>query len=794
VVNVRHCSRVLWLLVFGVAVTGAGEVVVLSPFEVRDQLDRGYGIGAAVTGTGIAGLIKDTPLNVSLVSQELMRDQAGHQLVDVLRNASSVAVHVKDEYQILIRGYTGPQFVNGLPAGQGLALYDVDRIEVVKGPNAVFAGISNPGGTINLIKLKPSFAPRHSLELSIGSFAHNRVVLRTSAPLVKGALAYGFVFGATDERSWTDDMFMRENFLGGALTWKPAARLTFTLRGSQLDREAGRRPNLSASHPLFQQRDREAIELFDQRGMPRPANYPQLENGAARNAAGEAILTGRVAPETVDAFIARTLGPDAAPYVGVYTRELLGRENANYNGPDGRDNYRNETIAFNGEWLTSRALALRGTFQQVDSHRMRREFNGLRPVAGQRLRSSVSDYKPGGVTFAARFDAAGKLELGKAGRHDLLAGFQHDGGKDVISPITIATTRVVTYDPRTQPRLGLLQLLREQYGATYEEPGVVRKGGAHTNAFFGVAQSSFVGDRLRTLIGGRRVAHHRPIDDNRDGIDEDFVTHKVLPHYAALVRVAPAVSLYAATVVPQRQQTADLEAIRATQGDPASPGYRPPAVIPPRFLAANLIGRGWETGAKLDFAGGRLLGTLTYFANEESSRLDIDTTNQVLYQLPGGTVRTAAGETRARGIESEWHWTPAENYEALLSASYFFQKNEITNPAEPREAGSHLESVPRFTINLWNKYAFTRGVLHGCYVGGGATALGETYVHPSWTVPIVSEPVVLLDAIIGRAIKIRQRSVDLRLNARNVFNKHYLNGTFQSGEPRMVIFTTGVRF
>jgi hypothetical protein len=81
-----------------------------------------------------------------------------------------------------------------------------------------------------------------------------------------------------------------------------------------------------------------------------------------------------------------------------------------------------------------RIRALRGVFQQVDSHRMRREFNGLRPIAGQRLRSSISDFKPGGLTFSASLEAAYKFDLRKAGRHDLLAGFQHDGGKDVISP------------------------------------------------------------------------------------------------------------------------------------------------------------------------------------------------------------------------------------------------------------------------------------------------------------------------------------------------------------------------
>ncbi len=775
----------------------AGRPVVLSPFEVKSSQDHGYRVGAAVTGTGTAGLIKDTPLNISIVSRELIEDQAGNQLIDVLRSASSVALQVKDEWMILVRGYTGPQFVNGLPAGAGMTLYDVDRVEVVKGPNAVFAGISNPGGTVNLIKLKPSFVPRHSVDVSYGSFDHRRAVLRSTAPLLKDKVAYSFIYGTTDEGSNIDHMFTDERFYSGGLTWKVSPRLTLTARYSNLDREAGRRPHTVVSHPLYQQRDQEAIQLFDRLGLPRPASYPQLENGAVRNAAGQPIVTGRPAPEGVDAFIARTLGANVAAYPGIYSRDFFPDDSYNYNGPDGRDNYVNQTTTLEGEWVASSALAVRGIFQQVDSHRMRREFNGLRPVAGQRLRSSISDFKPGGVNFSAKLEGVYKLDLKSAGRHDLLAGVQHDGAKDVVSAVTVATTRVVTFNPRTEPPPGLLQLMRDQYGANYQEPGVVRKGGAHSNAVYGVLQSSFFQDRLRTLIGGRQIENNRPTDDNRDGIDVDFKTRKLLPHYGALVRVTPALSLYGSfskTFVPQRQQTADLAAIRATQGDPTSPSYRPPAVIPVQFLVADLLGRGWEVGGKLDLGEGRLLGTLSYFSNEESSRFDVDTPNQVLHQLPGATVRVAAGRTQTTGLETEGTWTPRQNYQALLSASYFFKKNEISNPSDPREVGSHLESVPRYTVNLWNKYTFTTGVLRGAFLGGGVNVLGETYEHPSWTVPIKSEEVVLFDAMIGYATKIGTLPVELRVNARNLADKHSLNGTFQYGEPRTLIASVGMRF
>ena len=661
----------------------------------------------------------------------------------------------------------------------------------------MFAGISNPGGTVNLIKMKPSFTSRHSVDASYGSFDHKRVVFRSSGPLLKNTLAYSFVYGHTDEKSEIDYVFTKENFYSGGLTWKPTDRLTFTARYGELDREAGRRPHTVISHPLFQERDQEAIRLFDQLGLARPASYPQLENGAVRNAAGQPIMTGRPAPEGVDAFISRTLGPNTPPYPGVYSREFFGNDSYNDNGPDGRDSYENKTTTLEGEWVASPTFAVRGIFQQVGSHRLRREFNGLRPVAGQRLRSSISDFKPGGVIFSARLEAVYQLNLRQLGKHDFLGGFQHDGAKDVISPVTIATSQVLTLNPRTDPVPRLLQLLQNQYGPSYQEPAVIRKGGGHSNSYYGVIQSSFFNDRLRTLIGGRHITNNRPADDNRDGIDEEIATRKFLPHYGALVRLTPKLSLYGSfsrTFVPQRQQTADLEAIRATQGDPTSPSYRPPAVIPFRFLAADLLGRGWEAGTKLDLGEGKLLGTLSYFSNEESARLDVDTPNQTLYQLPGATVRVAAGQTRTRGLETEWVWTPKPSYQAILSASKFFDYHEISNPSEPREIGSRLESVPSYSVNVWNKYTFTTGWCQGLYLASGGNALGKIGLHPSWTVPIESEPVVLFDALIGYATKVGSTGIDVRLNVRNLSDEHYLNGTFQYGEPRTFIASVGLRF
>lgn len=757
------------------------DTLVLSPFTVTTLKDYGYRSGASSTGTGFAGLIKDTPMNISVISRELIDDQGGNQLVDILRNSSSVAAHVKDEGVILVRGYSGQKFVNGLPAGgQGYTLYDVDRVEVVKGPNAVFAGLSNPGGTINMIKMKPSFATSGSLSGELGDFGHNRFIARASGPLVADKLAYLVVYGNTNEKSYIDYMFTDERYYSGALTFKPLPNLTITGRYSDLKREAGRRPYLTVSNPAFQAADKDAIANYDSKGLARPSSAPQLENNAVAG-----IITGRTAPEGVDAWTSRTFGANVPPFTHVAFEEFFGRSDFNYNGPDGRDNYFSKLTSFEAEYIVNRDLAIRALYQGAETGRLRREFNGFRPVAGQRIRSGASDFNEDSDIWNAKLEVGYKFDLAAFGKQDLLVGFQYSDSQRVTHPSF--NTAAVNYDPLTNPVPRLLSMLQSQFGPDYTVPGTTKTSLPANRSVFAVLQSSFFDDRLRSILGGR-ITENRLVTPH---------TRTSSPQFGLLGRITPWLSAYASysrTFVPQSATSADLAAIRATQGDPTSPTYVPPTTIPTMLLQNNLSGEGREAGFKFDLMNSELTGTITYFQTEESDRLEVDSINQVLYQLPGGAVRTAAGLTRTRGLETEIVWTPRNYYQAILSGSYFFDAHEVTNPSDAREVGSHLEAVPEYTVTLWNKYTFTEGRLKGAYIGGGITALGEIGIHPSWTVPIRSDPVLLVNLIAGYKHKFNGVPVDYRLNVENLTDKKYLNGTFQYGEPRTVTATVTVNW
>ena len=51
-----------------------------------------------------------------------------------------------------------------------------------------------------------------------------------------------------------------------------------------------------------------------------------------------------------------------------------------------------------------------------------------------------------------------------------------------------------------------------------------------------------------------------------------------------------------------------------------------------------------------------------------------------------------------------------------------------------------------------------------------------------------------VDAVIGYTTRVRNIGVDVRLNVKNITDEHYLNGTFQYGEPRTFIAGVGLRF
>lgn len=145
------------------------EVTVLSPFTVKTDRDYGYLKTNSATATRIGTEIQKVPLSISVLSEDFIKDTNLSDIQDVLRYQSSSAGDTRMGVLQPATGFTpsGNMSLRGFPINSrlrnGLLRYNnytldnVDRVEVIKGPAAVFFGQAFPGGVINYVTKQPEF-------------------------------------------------------------------------------------------------------------------------------------------------------------------------------------------------------------------------------------------------------------------------------------------------------------------------------------------------------------------------------------------------------------------------------------------------------------------------------------------------------------------------------------------------------------------------------------------------------------------------------------------------------------
>src|SRR5690606_12885242 len=125
---------------------------------------------------------------------------------DVLRNTPGITESSQESARTsyLARGF---EISNVLGDGVGIPLegynynndnpdsFLFDRIEVVKGANALNNGIGDPGATINMIRKRPTQELQAALNASYGSWNTQRYEVDVSSPLTQDGKVRGRVFG-----------------------------------------------------------------------------------------------------------------------------------------------------------------------------------------------------------------------------------------------------------------------------------------------------------------------------------------------------------------------------------------------------------------------------------------------------------------------------------------------------------------------------------------------------------------------------------------------------------------------
>jgi hypothetical protein len=238
------------------------EVVQLSPFEVTTSDDRGYQALATMSGTRLNTKLEDLAASISVVTKQQLQDTASTDINDVFRYElntegtyqwTSFSVDrgvVTDDVQTnptgatRVRGLTSANnAADGFASGLPFDTYDIDAVEISRGPNSTVFGLGSTGGGVNVIKSKAnltrditSFSTRGD---SYGGYRGNFDLNRTVIPGKLAVRVLGVYEDRGFERKPSEDITRR---LKAALTIRPF-RTTSIYASFESYRNSNSRPN-----------------------------------------------------------------------------------------------------------------------------------------------------------------------------------------------------------------------------------------------------------------------------------------------------------------------------------------------------------------------------------------------------------------------------------------------------------------------------------------------------------------------------------------------------------------------
>jgi len=124
--------------------------------------------------------LRDVPQSVTVITKQLMADQAMQSIGDTVRYMPGISAHQGENNrdQVIIRGNNSSAdfFVDGVrdDVQYYRDLYNLDRIEAIKGPNATIFGRGGGGGVINRVTKEAAFMPLQEMSLHLGGYGDRR--------------------------------------------------------------------------------------------------------------------------------------------------------------------------------------------------------------------------------------------------------------------------------------------------------------------------------------------------------------------------------------------------------------------------------------------------------------------------------------------------------------------------------------------------------------------------------------------------------------------------------------------
>jgi catecholate siderophore receptor len=209
------------------------DPVVLSEMEVYGSQGSaaGYQSRQSLAATKTDTPLVDVPQSITVVTRELIDDQAMRSMGDVVRYMPGVGIAQgegnRDTPVLRGNSSTASFFLDGIrdDVEYFRDFYNVDRVEALKGPNAMIFGRGGPGGLINRVTKQANQTPVRELAFTVGAWEQYRTTVDFGHP-VSDRLSLRVNGLYEDSRSYRDGFTLRRYAANPTLTCQIAPRTT----------------------------------------------------------------------------------------------------------------------------------------------------------------------------------------------------------------------------------------------------------------------------------------------------------------------------------------------------------------------------------------------------------------------------------------------------------------------------------------------------------------------------------------------------------------------------------------
>ena len=254
------------LVPFAVAAASAAAALLSAPQPTLAQGEERLLEEVIVTARKREESLQEIPVAVSAIGAEAIRELAIQDLDDIAKVTAGLVFDndfSRTANRPVIRGQANilnesgvAYFIDGVYVTGSIADYDlqdVQRVEVVKGPQSALYGRNTYAGAINFITKDPADQPAGNVQVQLAEDEQYQVTGSVSGPLVDGVLSgrlagryyeRGAIFDSTFDGAGVGDQESRS--LSGLLRWTPgeATDVRFRAYYSELD---------DGQPPLFRQ-------------------------------------------------------------------------------------------------------------------------------------------------------------------------------------------------------------------------------------------------------------------------------------------------------------------------------------------------------------------------------------------------------------------------------------------------------------------------------------------------------------------------------------------------------------